>query len=90
MWYANWEAFQGHYVSALQKIEEALKHNVPKKDIAKLQKLGWIMEMGAFEEALKYIKQLRLEFSMIQNRIHQEHLDRLENIAITKLEKSTP
>jgi len=87
MWYANWEAFQGHYVSALQKIEEALKHNVPKKDIAKLQKLGWLMELNAFEEALKYIKQLRLEFNVIQNRIHREHLDHLEHIAITKLEK---
>lgn len=85
MWYANWEAFQGHYVSALQKIEEALKHNVSKKDIAKLQKLGWLMELNAFEEALKYIKQLRLEFNMIQNRIHREHLDKLEHIAQTKL-----
>lgn len=90
MWYANWEAFQGKYVSALQKMEEALKHNVPKNDIAKLQKLGWLMELNAFEEALKYIKQLRLEFNVVQNRIHREHLDNLEHIATTKLEKTIP
>lgn len=89
MWYANWSAFQGHYVSALQKVEDALNHNTPKKDIAKLQKLGWLMELGAFEEALKYIKQLRLEFNALQNRIHKEHLDKLESIAKDKLEKPT-
>lgn len=89
MWYANWNAFQGHYVSALQKVEDALNYNTPKKDIAKLQKLGWLMELGAFEEALKYIKQLRLEFNVIQNRIHKEHLDKLESIAKDKLEKPT-
>lgn len=90
LWYSHWEAFNGRYVSALQKIEEALKLGIPKKDIAKLQKLGWLMEMGAFEEALKYIKQLRLEFTLIQNRIHKEHLDKLEQIATTKLEKPIP
>ncbi|MEY3221022.1 MAG: hypothetical protein RIT27_2379 [Pseudomonadota bacterium] len=81
LWYANWKAFRGEYVSALQKIDEALQYNVPKKDIAKLQKLGWLMELNAFEEALNYIKQLRHEFSLIQNSIHREHLDNMEKLA---------
>jgi len=94
LWYANWKAFRGEYISALQKIEEALQYNVPKKDLAKLQKLGWLMQLNAFEEALKYIKQLRLEFNVIQNHIHREYLDNMEKIATDSIkatnERSQP
>jgi protein O-mannosyl-transferase len=90
IWYANWAANHGDYITAIQRVEESFKHPLAKKDVAKLQKLSWLMQLEQFEVAVKYISQLRTEFSSIENKVHREHLDNMERIATTKLEKATP
>jgi protein O-mannosyl-transferase len=61
-WYANWAASQGNYAAAIQRAEESLKYHSGRKDVLKLQKLSWLMQLSRFEETAAYIKQLRLEF----------------------------
>lgn len=82
VWYANWAAYQGDYATAIQRVEESLKYHSARKDVAKLQKLAWLVQLSRFEEAVTYIKQLRLEFNAIENKIHRGYLDSLERIAL--------
>jgi tetratricopeptide (TPR) repeat protein len=89
LYYANWTAYKGDYKLAIQHMDEALKYSIVKKDIAKLQKLAWLMQLNLFEEAVLYIKQLRLEFNSVENKIHASHLDSLEKIAVDFVKMKT-
>jgi protein O-mannosyl-transferase len=92
VFYANWTAYKGDYSLAIKYIDEAFKYQITKKDIAKLQKLAWLMQLGLYEDAISYIKQLRKEFNTIENKVHASYLDSLEKIAVdlVKMRKENP
>jgi len=69
------------YAQAIPLIEKAIASGIPRSSTAKLIKLGLLLQTKQYQAALAYIKQLRAEFNLVENRLHKAHLEALESLA---------